>query len=107
MQYVIDETSRRRKLQAEYNKKNNIQPKTIYKTLEEIHNTTAVADASRDKFVEEKVVIDESTLDGMESKETLERLKREMVKCARDLQFEQAALLRDKIREIEEAISYG
>jgi excinuclease ABC subunit B len=107
MQYLIDETARRRKLQTEYNIKNNIQPKTIYKSLEEIKLSTAVADESGDKYGEEKVVIDDSTLDGIESKDTLERLKRKMLKCARDLQFEQAALLRDKIREIEEAVSYG
>jgi len=107
MQYLINETDRRRKLQTEYNIKNNIQPKTIYKSLEEIKLSTAVADESGDKYGEEKVVIDDSTLDGIESKDTLERLKRKMLKCARDLQFEQAALLRDKIREIEEAISYG
>jgi excinuclease ABC subunit B len=107
MQYLIDETDRRRKLQTEYNIKNNIQPKTIYKSLEEIKLSTAVADESGDKYGEEKVVIDDSTLDGMESKDTLDRLKRKMLKCARDLQFEQAALLRDKIREIEEAVSYG
>ena len=107
MQYLIDETDRRRKLQAEYNIKNNIQPKTIYKSLEEIKLSTAVADESGDKYGEEKVVIDDSTLEGIESKDTLERLKRKMLKCARDLQFEQAALLRDKIREIEEAVSYG
>ena len=107
MQYLIDETDRRRKIQTEYNIKNNIQPKTIYKSLEEIKLSTAVADESGDKFGDEKVVIDDSTLDGIESKDTIERLKRKMLKCARDLQFEQAALLRDKIREIEEAISYG
>ncbi len=105
MQYLIDETYRRRKLQTEYNIKNNIQPKTIDKSLEEIKLSTAVADESGDKYGGEKVVIDDSTLDGIESKDTLERLKRKMLKCARDLQFEQAALLRDKIREIEEAVS--
>ena len=107
MQYLIDETARRRKLQTEYNIKNNIQPKTIYKSLEEIKLSTAVADESGDKYGEEKVVIDDSTLDGLESKEALERLKRKMIKCARDLQFEQAALLRDRIKKIEEAILYG
>ena len=107
MQYVIDETERRRKLQSEYNKKNNIQPKTIYKSLEEIKLSTTVADESGDKYGEEEVAIDDSTLDGMESKVALESLKRKMLKYAKDLQFEQAALLRDKIREIEEAISYG
>ena len=105
MQYVIDETDRRRKLQATYNKKNNIQPKTIYKSLEEIKLTTAIADENKNKYGEEKVVIDDCTLDGIESKETIEKLKRKMLKCARDLQFENAALLRDRIRKIEEAVS--
>ena len=107
MQYVIDETNRRRKIQAEFNKKNNIHPKTVYKSLEEIKLTTAVADKNIDKSSEEKNVIDDSTLDGMESKDTLERLTRKMLKCAKDLQFEEAVLLRDKIRKIEEAVSYG
>jgi excinuclease ABC subunit B len=107
MQYLMDETDRRRKLQDDYNKKNNVQPKTIYKSLQEIKLSTAVADESGDKYGEDKAIIDDSTLDGIESKETLVILKRKMLKCARDLQFEQAALLRDKIREIEEAVSYG
>ncbi len=107
MQYVIEETDRRRKLQSEYNKKNNIQPKTISKSLEEIKLSTAVADKSIDQYVEKNVMIDDSTLDGIELKEVLDGLKRKMLKCARDLQFEQAALLRDKIREIEESISFG
>ena len=107
MQYVIDETDRRRKLQGEYNKKNNIQPKTIYKSLEEIKLTTAVADESLGKNREEKVVIDDSTLDGMELQDILDKLNRKMLKCARDMQFEQAAMLRDKIRKIEETVSFG
>ena len=92
---------------SKYNQKHNIQPKTIYKSLQEIKLSTAVADKSGDISGEEQVVIDDSTLDGIESKEILERLQRKMLKCARDLQFEQAALLRDKIRAIEESISYG
>jgi excinuclease UvrABC helicase subunit UvrB len=49
-------------------------------------------------------MIDDSTLEGIELKDILEGLKIKMLKCARDLQFEQAALLRDKIREIEESV---
>ena len=104
MQYVIEETDRRRKLQATYNKKNNIQPKTISKSLEEIKLSTTMADKSIDQYVEKNVMIDDSTLEGIELKDILEGLKIKMLKCARDLQFEQAALLRDKIREIEESV---
>ena len=104
MQYLIDETSRRKKVQKEYNKTHKIQPQTIYKSIEDIKLTTAVADQSVDSNQENDAIIDDSTLDGIEVKASLDSLKRKMLKCAKDLQFEEAAILRDKIRVIEEAI---
>ena len=104
MQNLIDETDRRFKIQSEYNKKNGITPKTIYKSVDEIKLTTAVADAKGEYIADEKLNIDISTLDGMETKEILEQLKRKMKKCAKELQFEQAAILRDEIEKIEETI---
>ena len=104
MQYLIDETARRKKVQKEYNKTHKIQPKTIYKSMEDIKLTTAVADQSANSNQEDGVIFDVTTLDGIEAKASLESLKRKMLKCAKDLQFEQAAILRDKIRIIEEAI---
>ena len=104
MQYLIDETARRKKVQKEYNKTHKIQPKTIYKSIEDIKLTTAMADKSTNFSQENDVIIDDSTLDGMETKASLEELKRKMLKCAKDLQFEQAAILRDKIRVVEKAI---
>ena len=103
MQYLIDETERRKKVQIEYNKTHKIQPRTIYKSVEDIKLTTAVADESSD-YNNNKIIIDDSTLDGIEAKASLETLKRKMLRCAKDLQFEQAAILRDKIRVIEEAV---
>ena len=104
MQNLIDETSRRKKVQKEYNKSHKIQPQTIYKSIEDIKLTTAVADKTTDTNQDEGVFIDDSTLDGIEAKVSLESLKRKMLKCAKDLQFEQAAILRDKIKIIEEAL---
>ena len=104
MQYLIDETKRRRKLQSAYNKKNNITPKTIYKSVDEIKLSTAVADQYRNKDLKESVIVDDSTLEGLESKENLEILKKKMLQYARDLQFEEAALLRDKIKELEAVV---
>ncbi|MBT6871154.1 MAG: excinuclease ABC subunit UvrB [Candidatus Marinimicrobia bacterium] len=101
MQNLIDETDRRFKIQSEYNKNNGITPKTIYKSVDEIKLTTAVADAKGEYIAEAKLNIDVSTLDGMETKEILEQLKRKMKKCAKELQFEQAAILRDEIEKIE------
>jgi excinuclease UvrABC helicase subunit UvrB len=72
--------------------------------MEDIRLTTAVADKSSDQNLEDVVNIDVSTLDGIETKTSLDDLKRKMLRCAKDLQFEQAAILRDKIRIIEEAV---
>ena len=104
MQNLIDETKRRFKIQTEYNKKHGITPKTIYKSIDEIKLTTTVADAKGEYIAKEKLNIDISTLDGMETKEVLEQLKRKMQRCAKELQFEQAAILRDEIEKIEETI---
>ena len=73
-------------------------------TQEDIKLTTAVADKTTDTNQDDGVFIDDSTLDGIEAKISLESLKRKMLKCAKDLQFEQAAILRDKIKIIEEAL---
>ena len=53
----------------------------------------------------DKILINEDTLDGMDAKSSLDDLNRKMLKFAKELQFEQAALLRDKIRIIEESLS--
>ena len=104
MQNLVDETDRRFKIQSAYNKKNGITPKTIYKSIDEIKLTTTVADAKGEYIAEKKLNIDISTLDGMETKEILEQLKRKMQRCAKELQFEQASILRDEIERIEEKL---
>jgi len=104
MQNLIEETKRRRKIQTTYNKKNGIIPKTIYKSVDEIKLTTAVADAKGEYIIEKKLNIDVSTLDGMEMKVILEQLKRKMQKYAKELQFEQATILRDEIEKIQKNI---
>ena len=87
-----------------YNKRNGITPKTIYKSVDEIKLTTAVADVGGEYIVDQKLDIDVSTLEGMETKEVLDQLKRKMQRCAKELQFEQAAILRDEIEKIEVTI---
>ena len=104
MKNLIDETSRRLKIQSDYNKQNGITPQTICKSMDEIKLTTAVADERNGSVIEKELDIDVSTLEGVETKEILEQLKRKMQRCAKDLQFEQAAILRDEIEKIKEKI---
>lgn len=84
MKRAIDETERRRKIQTEYNIKNNITPKTIKKKIE----------ASEKDQEDYKI----SKVDNPE--EYLAYLHDEMIKAANNLDFEKAAYLRDRIKEI-------
>ena len=98
---VIEETQRRRQLQIDHNNKNGIIPKTILKSIDDIKLSTAVADERDDYFDIDQNKISEIEIENIEDIEALENLKKKMFKFARDLQFEKAALLRDKISEIE------
>jgi excinuclease ABC subunit B len=101
MQKTIDETDRRRKKQLAYNKKHGITAKTIYKTVEEILATTSVADI-RQKFP--KVAQSRFEYGNLDPIEMIEKLELEMKTAAANLEFEQAALLRDEIKRIKNLI---
>ncbi len=103
MQFLVDETARRREIQAEYNEKHGISPKTILKSIEEIKMSTSVADDD-EVIMDDALKIDESTIEGVDTKETLELLNKKMLKYAKDLQFEKAAILRDEINKIEDSL---
>ncbi|KPK89463.1 excinuclease ABC subunit B, partial [bacterium SM23_31] len=98
MQKVIDETNRRRKIQAEYNKKHNITPETIYKTVDEVLISTSVADVRIQPVVREKRKF--KYVSAMEREELIEQLEREMNEAAKNLAFEQAAEIRDEIERL-------
>ena len=91
MEKAITETNRRRKIQQEYNEKHHITPKTITKS---VRDTISVTDA-KDIEVEYKLEKEDDI------KETINKLTDEMLKYAADMEFEKAAELRDKIKELE------
>jgi excinuclease ABC subunit B len=117
MRKVIEETERRRKIQSEYNKEHNIEPKTIYKSYEEIMSSTIVAD-SKTKTDDRKrkkkegeygktnlsVVTDPlfKQITKEQRKELINQLRHEMIEAAKDLEFERAAELRDEIERLDE-----
>ncbi len=94
MEKAISETNRRRKIQEEYNKKNGIIPKTIKKSVRDNIKVTDVKDIEIEYKLEKSEDI----------KETISKLTDEMLKCATEMEFEKAAELRDKIRELEKLI---
>jgi excinuclease ABC subunit B len=99
MGQAIDETNRRRKLQKAYNKKNDITPETIKKEITTIFGSVYEADyVTVDKVAEKTESYD--TLDDLES--TISAMEKEMVSAAKELAFERAALLRDRIKELKQ-----
>lgn len=94
MEKAISETNRRRKIQEEYNKKNGIIPKTIKKSVRDNIKVTDVKDIEVEYKLEKSEDI----------KETISKLTDEMLKCATEMEFEKAAELRDKIKELEKLI---
>ena len=102
MRGVIEESNRRRKIQAEYNQVHGITPTSIVKSIEEVRLTTSAADA-RSKL--EELVHVERQHDfttKYEAEEIVMRLEQEMKSAAKQLHFERAAHLRDEILRIKQ-----
>ncbi|MCX6169554.1 MAG: excinuclease ABC subunit UvrB [Ignavibacteriales bacterium] len=110
MRKTIEETTRRRKLQTEYNIEHNITPTTIFKSVEEIMNATSIADVRKKDYEREdstflkvaEPVIKYMTDD--QRKELLEQMTEEMLAAAKDLEFERAANMRDEIDKLKKMI---
>jgi excinuclease ABC subunit B len=96
MKQAIDETARRRIIQLEFNKQNNITPQTVKKAIRE----GIESEMKARKAVEKAIHIDEPELD---KTELVRLLEEEMLEAAKSLEFERAAQLRDKIEEIKGA----
>lgn len=98
MKSAIDETKRRREIQDAYNKEHGIIPKTVKKDIRAAIEATQAAE-------EEVVYGIKETDDIDELKANVAKLTEEMMEAAKNLQFERAAELRDKLKELEEKIA--
>ena len=105
MQYLIDETNRRRKIQEDFNKKNNITPKSIKKSKDEILGTTKVAESFTENEISIKRDIKTDRFLKEDKKIALEMIRQEMLEAAENLEFERAAVLRDEITNLEREIN--
>ncbi len=97
MKRAIDETNRRREIQQRFNAENNITPESIIKPVD--MTLVAIAEADYVKVPEEE--IEEAVIDDPERlAETIAKLEAEMRDAAKKFEFERAAELRDKAREL-------
>ena len=99
MQRAVDETNRRRRLQAAYNKKHGITPETIQKEITSILSSVYESDYVTVRKVSEPAA-EFKSLDGLEN--VIQDLESEMKEAVKKLAFERAAELRDQIKELRE-----
>lgn len=98
MRYAIEETRRRRQIQEEYNRKHGITPTTIVKSIDATLITAYEADYF--KVPVDLEAIEEYSLDRLG--ETIARLESEMRQAAKEMKFERAAEIRDKLKYLRE-----
>jgi len=104
MKRAMAETERRREKQAAYNEEHGIEPKSI---LKDIHNPL-VRMSELDYYPVPQVRISEiAEGDDVPLRERIARLEKEMKKAAKNLEFEEAAILRDQLKELEELEIYA
>lgn len=99
---AIEETGRRRKIQEAYNKKMNITPQTIKSTIKDIASSIYESD-----YWTVSVAAEEEAVYAPDE-ETLKKLEAEMREAAKNLDFERAAAIRDRVKEMKNrAIALG
>ena len=101
MQSAISETYRRRKIQMEYNEINGITPTTIQKAVRDTLETMKVAEGETQYAFAQNI----EQLNGKDIQALMNKLEKEMKEAARDLQFERAASLRDKLGELKKMMT--
>ncbi len=95
MEYALEETARRRRIQLEYNREHGITPETIRKSREEILNATSIADIFKPGSDKDDIMAEVPA----DSREAAVYLERKMLEAAERLDFETAARYRDAMRK--------
>ena len=91
MEKAISETNRRRAIQEKYNEEHGITPQTIRKSVRDTIKATIVEDIQSEYDINENQSVED----------IISKLTDEMLKYAKNMEFEKAAELRDKIKELE------
>ena len=99
MRNAIEETNRRRKIQQKYNEEHGITPTTIKKAVRDLIAISKAAAESEKDFKKEPESMDEKELNQL-----VKELTKKMHQAAAELNFEEAARLRDRMIEVKKAL---
>ena len=103
MNIAIEETKRRREIQLEHNKKYNITPKTVKKSIQNNLLSLVQSYRSTEDIVAEQMV--ELNVQTKDLPKLLDKLEEDMHKAAKLLDFERAIQIRDEIKKIKSLIN--
>ena len=95
MKRAIDETNRRREIQQKYNEEHGITPQTIKKAVRDLISISKAAEARDEDFRK-----DPESMDAKELGKLAKELEKKMRQAAAELNFEEAAKLRDRMKEV-------
>ena len=104
MDYLIKESTRRRKIQEKFNKKHGIIPKSVYKSIDQIMGSTTVADSIHELGSDSYVSRKGDDFSTMDQRLAVDMMRQEMFEAAENLDFERAAQLRDEITKMEKEL---
>lgn len=99
MRAAIDETNRRREIQQKYNEEHGITPQTIKKAVRDLIAISKAASASEEEFKK-----DPESMDARELEKLAKELTKKMRQAAAELNFEEAAKLRDRMKEVKQML---
>jgi excinuclease ABC subunit B len=102
MREAIDETERRRGIQAEYNREHGITPTSISKSIQDLLVRKKEEKRTLERFDLELLEREYNLLVPKQKQELIRRLEREMLELAKNLDFERAAVIRDELKRIRE-----
>ena len=99
MRAAIDETNRRREIQQKYNEEHGITPQTIKKAVRDLIAISRAASAGEEEFRK-----DPESMDARELEKLAKELTKKMRQAAAELNFEEAAKLRDRMKEVKQML---
>ena len=105
MDYLIKESTRRRKIQEKFNKDHGIEPVSVYKSTDQIMGSTTIADSIHEQEPEQNKSRRGDDFSKMDKKLALDMMRQEMLEAAENLNFERAAKLRDEISLMEKELA--
>jgi excinuclease ABC subunit B len=107
MQRAIDETDRRRNIQIQFNKENNITPRSVNKRIKDLIDGVYNIESAQQNLKDEKI---QARYDSMSEKQLSKEIKlqeKKMLKAAKNMEFEEAAQHRDELKKLKNLLFIG